>query len=62
MPKQVNIQIKDLDRTIVIESDDIVEMGEVGLNGFRLTLKKDGKEVGKFNGNAVVGWWITEIE
>jgi hypothetical protein len=60
MPMFVYVQVKDVQNPAKILADSVEENGTFGSNDFTLTIKSGNKQVGKFRGNLVSGWWIQD--
>ena len=58
MAKIVYIQLRGLEKSIAVDADKIEKSGTIGTLEFKLSVTRSGTEVGQFNGNEVVGWWI----
>jgi hypothetical protein len=60
MPKYVYVQVKGVEKAAKIQADSAEESGGIGSVDFTLTIKSGDKQVGKFRGHAVDGWWIQD--
>lgn len=58
--KVVYIQLRTVEKTVIIAADQVEESGTIGYSAYTLTIKRDGAPVGKFDGGTVAGWWIGE--
>ena len=61
MAKQVFIQLKGVEKTIIIEADEVTEqVFETPPGTTKIAILRGSKKVGEFDGSAVAGWWIDE--
>lgn len=60
MTKYVYVQVRGVEKPAKIEADSAEEVGELGTREFTLSIKAGEKEIGKFRGNEISGWWIQD--
>ncbi len=60
MPKYIHLQVRGVEKPVRVEADFVEKSGRIGTSDFALLLKLKDKQVGKFRGGSVEGWWIAE--
>jgi len=57
MPKYVYVQIDGVEKAARVEADTVERRQKPQVT---LILKKGDEQVGEFNGNKIVGWWVQD--
>ena len=58
MRMNVYVHLKGIEKPAIIAADKAETDGNIGAVDYRLKVSLNDKEIGQFNGNDVVGWYL----